>query len=139
MKMGKVLLADSHQDILAGVRTLLESMFNMVFMVADEASLLEAAEKVNPDLIIADLSLPVTEEINVAQRLIKKFPAVKLIILSVHDEKVAIDECIEAGVAGFVLKKTAVNDLVAAIESVQQGITYVSPSVRMKPENGPMH
>jgi DNA-binding NarL/FixJ family response regulator len=57
----------------------------------------------------------------------------------VHDEKVAIDECIEAGVAAFVLKKTAVNDLVAAIESVQQGITYVSPSVRMKPENGPMH
>ena len=139
MKMGKVLLADRHQDILAGVRTLLESMFNMVFMVADEASLLEAAEKVNPDLIIADLSLPVTEEINVAQRLIKKFPAVKLIILSVHDEQVAIDECIETGVAGFVLKKTAVNDLVAAIESVQQGITYVSPSARMKPENGPMH
>lgn len=131
MKMGKVLLADSHQNMLAGVRTLLESMFDKVFMVADEASLLEAAEKINPDLILADLSLPVTGEINVAQRLTKIFPTIKLIILSVHDEQVAVDECIEAGVAGFVLKREAVNDLAVAIEAVKQGTTYVSPSVKV--------
>jgi len=139
MKMGKVLLADNHQNMLAGVRTLLENMFDKVFMVADEASLLEAATKINPDLIIADLSLPVTKESNVAQRLIKNFPTIKLIVLSVYDEQVAIDECIESGVAGFVLKRTAVNDLAAAIEAVKQGTTYVSPSIKMKPENSPMH
>jgi len=133
MKQGKVLLADNHQNMLAGVRTLLEDMFDRVFMVADEASLLEAAEKIQPDLIIADLSLPVTGEINIARRLRKTFPEIKLIILSVHDDRVAINECIEAGAAGFVLKRAAVNDLVQAIEAVQRGSRFVSPGVHQYP------
>ena len=128
MKKGKVLLADIHQNMLAGVRTVLESIFEKVFMVADEASLLDAAEKIKPDLIIADISLPVTAEINVARRLHMTFPEIKLIILSVHDESSAINECMEAGAQGFVLKRTAVNDLVPAIEAVLQDDTYVSPS-----------
>lgn len=128
MKQGKVILADTHQNMLAGVRTLLESMFDKVFMVADEPSLLEAADKIKPDLIVADLSFPVTREVNIARRLHKAFPEIKLIILSVHDEPNAIKECIEAGAAAFVLKRTAVNDLVPAIEAVLRDIPYVSPS-----------
>ena len=128
VKQGKVLLADNHQNMLAGVRTLLESMFEKVFMVADEASLLEAADKIRPDLIIADLSLPVTVEINIARRMRSAFPGIKFIILSIHDEQTAITECFEAGAAAFVLKRTAVNDLVPAIEAVRQGAPYVSPS-----------
>src|SRR5512135_2094013 len=115
MKQGKVILADRHQNMLAGERTLLESMFETVFMVADEASLIEAAERLSPDLIIADLSLPVSRELNVARRLKKAYPGIRLIILSVHDEGTAVGECLEAGAVGFVLKRTAVNDLVAAI------------------------
>ena len=128
MKKGKVLLADIHQNMLAGVRIVLENMFENVFMVADEASLLDAAEKIKPDLIIADISLPVTAEINIARRLRKTFPDIKLIILSVHDESSAVNECMEAGAKGFVLKRTAVNDLVPAIEAVMQDDSYVSPS-----------
>ena len=128
MKKGKVLLADIHQNMLAGVRTVLENMFENVFMVADEASLLDAAEKIKPDLIIADISLPVTAEINIARRLHMTFPEIKLIILSVHDESSAINECMEAGAQGFVLKRTVVNDLVPAIEAVLQDDSYVSPS-----------
>ncbi|MHB8788548.1 MAG: response regulator [Desulfobulbaceae bacterium] len=128
MKQGKVILADTHQNMLAGVRTLLESMFDKVFMVADEPSLLEAADKIKPDLIVADLSFPVTREINIARRLHKAFPEIKLIILSVHDEPNAIKECIEAGATAFVLKRTAVNDLVPAIEAVLRDIQYISPS-----------
>lgn len=128
MKKGKVVLADIHQNMLAGVRTLLESIFEKVFMVADEASLLDAAEKLKPDLIIADLSLPVTAEINIARRLHTTFPEIKFIILSVHDESSAINECMEAGAKGFVLKRTAVNDLIPAIKAVLQGDSYVSPS-----------
>ena len=126
MKQERVLLADRHQSVLASVRTLLESKFDKVFMVADEGSLLEAAEKIVPNLIIADLSLPVSKEVNIARRLKKVFPEIKLIILSIHDEPTAITECMEAGVAGFVLKRTAVNDLVPAIEAVMQGSKYIS-------------
>jgi DNA-binding NarL/FixJ family response regulator len=128
VKKGKVLLADIHQNMLAGVRSVLENMFEKVFMVADEASLLDAAEMIKPDLIIADLSLPVTSEINIARRLNKNFPEIKLIILSVHDESSAVNECMEAGAKGFVLKRTAVNDLVPAIEAVLQNDSYVSPA-----------
>ncbi len=114
--------------MLAGVRSLLENMFEKVFMVSDEASLLEAVEKLEPDLIIADLSLPVTVEINIARRLNKVFPEAKLIILSVHDESIAISECMNAGAAGFVLKRTATNDLIPAIEAVLHGTRYISPT-----------
>jgi DNA-binding NarL/FixJ family response regulator len=138
VKQERVLIADKHQNMLAGVRTLLESMFDKIFMVADEESLLEAAEKIAPNLIVADLSLPVTKEINIARRLKKTFPEIKLIILSVHDEPTAIKECMDAGAAGFVLKRTAVNDLVPAIEAVLQDVKYVSPSAMNKFENSPV-
>ena len=128
MKQGKVLLADNHQNMLEGVRNLLESMFETVFMVADEASLIEAAEKLKPDLIVADLSLPVTKEINIVRRLNTAFPDIKLIILSIHDERAAVSECIEAGACGVVLKRMAVDDLVPAVEAVLKGLKYVSPS-----------
>lgn len=124
-----MILADSHQNMLAGERSLLESMFETVFMVADEASLVEAAVKLSPDLIIADLSLPVIGEINIARRLKKAFPNIKLIILSVHNEGAAVGECLVAGASGFVLKRTAVDDLVPAIETVLRGEIYMSPSV----------
>jgi len=129
MKQGSVILADSHQNMLAGERTLLESMFETVFMVADETSLIEAAEKLKPDLIVADLSLPVAHEINIARRLKKAFPGIKLIIMSIHDEGTAVGECLVAGASGFVLKRTAVNDLGRAIETVLRGEIYMSPSV----------
>ena len=135
MKKGKVLLADKHQNMLEGVRTLLESIFEKVFMVADEGSLLEVAEKISPNLIVADLSLPVSREINIARRLKKTFPEIKLIILSIHDEPTAINECMDAGVAGFVLKRTAVRDLVPAIETILAGGQYISPSLQKKIEN----
>jgi DNA-binding NarL/FixJ family response regulator len=129
MKQGKVLLADNHQNMLEGVRTLLENLFETVFMVADEASLMLAAEKIKPDLIVADLSLPVTKEINVARRMRTAFPQIKLIILSIHDEQTAFGECIEAGASGIVLKRRAVDDLVPAVEAVLKGGTYVSTSI----------
>jgi two-component system response regulator DegU len=128
MKQGKVLLADNHQNMLEGVRNLLEDMFETVFMVADEASLMEAAEKLKPDLIVADLSLPVTKELNIVRRMKTAFPQIKLIILSIHDEQAAFGECIEAGARGIVLKRRAVDDLVPAVEMVLKGGIYVSPS-----------
>ena len=125
-KKGKVILADRHQGLLAGLRSLLEDIFEHVFMVADEASLLKAVEKINPDLIIADLSLPVTEEMNIARRLKGNFPGIKMIILSIHDEESAIRECFDAGADGYVLKRAAVDDLVPAIKAVLNGRSFLS-------------
>ncbi len=127
MKSGRVLLADSHSTMLEGIRGLLETMFEAVVMVADEESLLEATAKLKPDLVVADLSLPVSEGGNVARRLKNRHPELKIIILSVHDEPTAVKEALAAGALGFVLKRSAVTDLVPAVRKVRQGQTYISP------------
>jgi len=131
-KAGRVLLADRHQNMLEGIRTLLETVFDVVVMVADEKSLLDSLEKVKPDLVVVDLSLPITEEVNVPRRIKKRSPDMKIIILSVHDEQTAVDDCISAGAAGFVLKRTATHDLIPAVREVLKGRTYLSPSVEME-------
>lgn len=123
---GKVLLADVHQNMLAGVRSLLEGLFDKTFMVADEASLVEAIEKIAPDLIIADLTFPVIEEGNILRILQKYCPQIKFIILSVYDSEAVVSECRRAGAGAFVFKRTAVDDLTLAIESVMKGDWYVS-------------
>jgi len=118
--------------MLEGIRTLLESVFDVVVMVADETSLLDCLEKSPPDLVVVDLSLPVTEEINVTRRIRTRNPEMKVIILSVHDEPAAVDDCLSAGATGFVLKRTASYDLIPAVREVLKGKTYVSPSVEME-------
>ena len=129
MKKGRVILADCHLTMLGGEKKCLEEMFETVFMVADEVSLFEAAERLHPDLIVADLSLPVSGNINIVRRLRQSFPEVKLIVLSVHDEDAAVSDCFAAGARGFVLKRTAVNDLVPAVRTVLNGQVYLSPSL----------
>ena len=132
-KSGRVLIADKHQNMLEGLRSLLESAFDVVVMVADEKSLLDSLDKVNPDMVVVDLSLPITEEVNVARRIKKHNQDTKVIILSVHDEQTAVDDCMLAGASGFVLKRTAANDLIPAVWEVLKGRTYVSPSVEIVP------
>ncbi len=129
MKYGSVILADRHQNMLEGIRGLLEVMFETVVMVADKASLFDTAEKINPDLAVVDLSLPVSSEINIARQLKDRYPDLKIIILSVHDEQTVVSEIMNVGVSGFVLKRSAASDLFLAVDKVLGGKTFVSPSL----------
>lgn len=129
MKQGRVLLADSHQNMLFGVKDLLEKMFEVVLMVADEKSLIDAADKLRPQLVVVDLSMPVSKEVNVARALAKLNSGLKFIILGVHDERMVVDDCLAAGASGYVLKRTAADDLVPAVKKVLGGGIYVSPTV----------
>ena len=130
MKHGSVLLADSHGPMLEGVRSLLEERFASVVMVADENSLLLTAEKLLPDLAIVDVSFPVAGRKNVVAVLQERFPELKLIALSVHDETVAVDRVMSNGASAFVLKRSATTDLVPALQEVFAGRVYVSPGAR---------
>ncbi len=103
-------------------------------MVADEESLLAAIPRVQPDLVVVDLSLPVDGHPHIVERLGQQFPALKVIVLSIHTEAEAARAALRAGAAGFVLKRTAVTDLNEAVRAVRGGKTYVSPTVDMKPE-----
>ena len=125
-----VILADSHQNMLEGIRGLLETTFETVIMVADKNSLFKAAEDLDPDLAVVDLSLPVAGEVNVARELKNRHPQLRLIILSVHDEPVAVEEVMAAGASAFVLKRSAATDLMQAVDEVSNGNLYVSPKIQ---------
>jgi DNA-binding NarL/FixJ family response regulator len=115
--------------MMGGVRYLLKELFDLIYMVADEHSLADAVVTNPPDLVIVDLSMPVSSAQNVARLLHRLNPDLRFIVLSVHDEQIVADECLAAGAKGFVLKRTAVTDLIAAVETVLRGGTYVSPSI----------
>jgi DNA-binding NarL/FixJ family response regulator len=130
MKHGRVLLADGHLGMLGGVHGLLDALFETVLMVADERSLIDAVKTFKPDLVVVDLSLPRTGEANVARTLLERDSRLRVIVLSVHDDPTVVGQLLHAGIAGYVLKRAAAKHLVAAIEEVLRGGSYVSPALR---------
>jgi DNA-binding NarL/FixJ family response regulator len=137
MKYGRVLLADSHLNMLGGIHSLLDALFETVLMVVDERSLEDAVTALKPDLVVVDLSLPREGEANIARRLMGRHPGLRLIVLSVHDEPTVASQMLNAGVAGFVLKRSASTDLIPAVKEVLRGGTYVCPAFQgLLPESG---
>jgi DNA-binding NarL/FixJ family response regulator len=116
-----VLLADRHHDLTEGVRGLLETTFGTVVMVADEASLLEGAERIRPDVAIVDISLAQDSGLGWLRALRQRCPEVKVIVLSVHDEQSVRRAAMDAGADSFVLKRAIATDLLDAVESVRAG------------------
>ena len=129
-----MLLADAHSNMLEAVRGLLAGKFVTTVMVADEPSLLEAVVRMEPDLVVVDLSLPVSGGVNVVRTLCSRYPALRVVVLSVHDERIAVSQALGAGAAAFVLKRTAVVDLTAAVDAVLRGAAYVSPVLGWQPD-----
>jgi DNA-binding NarL/FixJ family response regulator len=114
-----VLLADRHHGLAEGVRGLLETAFGTVIMVADEASLLEGAVRLQPDVAVVDLSLARNSGLGWLQTLRQRCPNLKVVVLSVHDELAFRRAAMEAGADAFVLKRAIATDLLTTIERVR--------------------
>ncbi len=132
MKEVRILLADSHKLMLEGLSYLLRPTFEVVGLVSDANSLLEVADTLKPDVVVVDLSLPTTNEVNAVHQLRNRNPELKVIVLSVYDEPEVINKILATGVSGFVLTRSAAWDLIPAIHKVLQGQTYVSPALRWR-------
>ena len=113
------LLADRHHGLAEGVRGLLESAFDTVVMVADEASLLEASGRLRPDVAIVDLSLARDCGLGWMQELRRRCPGLKLVVLSVHDEPCVCQAALAAGADAVVLKRAIATDLLAAVDALR--------------------
>ncbi len=129
MKHGCVILADVHHPMLAATEGLLEGIFNTVVMVSSFESLLEAAQKIRPDLVVADLSLPSSDERKLLLRLDEQLNKFKIIILGTYNDTDIVNSIMEKGVRGYVLKQSIATDLLQAVDKVLGGETYVSPLV----------
>jgi two-component system secretion response regulator SsrB len=115
-----VLLADRHHGLAEGLRSLLETAFGTVVMVADAASLLEGAARLRPDLAVVDLSLAREGALAWLGDLRRRCPVLKVIVLSVHDEASVRAAALAAGANAFVLKRAIATDLLPAIARLQQ-------------------
>ena len=124
-----VLLADSHHGLSEGVRSLLATAFDAVVMVADEVSLFESAGRLQSDLAVVDLALSRGNGLELVRRLRGRFPEMKLIIVSVHDQPSVSRSVLDAGANGFVVKRAIATDLLAATDAVLAGQCYVSPDI----------
>jgi DNA-binding NarL/FixJ family response regulator len=127
-----LLIADSHSNMVKAVQGLLSDLFDTVVAVSDEDSLLQNAAALKPDLIIVDLSLPVSAAGNIFRllRILRSAPAGRIIALSIHDEAATARQSLAAGAMGFVLKRSAATDLIPAVHEVFHGHTYTSPGVQ---------
>jgi DNA-binding NarL/FixJ family response regulator len=126
----RLLLADDHSLVRQGLRALLE---RQGFQVASEASdgqeAVRLAAKVQPEVAILDISMPVLNGLDAARELLKSSPKTKVVLLTQHDEDHYVTEALRAGAKGYVLKSQAADDLVHAIREVCSGAVYLSPSI----------
>jgi two-component system response regulator NreC len=123
----RILIADDHGVLRAGLRALLkaEPKLEVVGEAADGAEALRLASALQPDIVLMDISMPDCGGIEATRRLRGLLPDVRVLILTVHDDKSMVQEAIQAGAAGYILKRAAESELVNAIQAVSRGDMYV--------------
>ena len=124
-----MLLADRHHGLRDSVRGLLETEFETVFMVANEASLLEGAGRLKPAIVVVDLSLSAGDLRGLLLRARGRSPSSKVLMLTVHDEPTIAEATLTAGADAVVLKRCLITDLVPAIAALRAGERYASPGI----------
>jgi DNA-binding NarL/FixJ family response regulator len=129
MSKTRVLLADDHTIVAEGLRSLLEGEFEFVGTVGDGRSLLDAAQKLKPDVIVADISMPLLNGLDAARQLKREGAAAKIIFLTMHTEAQLAAEAFRAGASGYLLKSSAGEELITAIHEVIKGRAYVTPLI----------
>ena len=126
MAIARVLLADDYPEMLDKVTHLLRGEFDIVGSAHDGGQALEAAARLNPDLLVLDISMPVLSGIQVAAHLRGSGCKAKVIFLTVHEDRDYIDAAFAVGALGYVLKSRVGTDLLPAIYAVLQGHRFTS-------------
>ena len=129
--MGKprVLIADDHKIVLEGLRSLLQSEFEIVGEVEDGRNLVSEAERLRPELVVADISMPNLNGIDAARQIKKINERIRIVFLTMHADVTYAAGAFEAGASGFVLKHSAPQELILAMHEAMQGKTYVTPMI----------
>ncbi|TFG43808.1 MAG: response regulator transcription factor [Gemmatimonadales bacterium] len=125
----RLLLADDHLLVAEALKSLLEAEFDLVGVVEDGRALVEAAAKLRPDVIVADITMPHLNGIEALVQLRQGGDKVPVVFLTMHRDVTFARRALEAGAAGFVLKHSAADELVTAIRAALKGETYISPQV----------
>ncbi|MCB8816661.1 response regulator [Desulfosporosinus shakirovi] len=125
----RILLADDHAVMRAGLRVLLnlEEDIEVVGEAADGEEVVKMVDGILPDLVLLDLTMPNLSGIECIDRILEKHPAMKILVLTMHDDEEYMKAVIRAGGKGYVLKKAADVELLSAIRTVSRGELYIYP------------
>lgn len=125
----RVLLADDHALMRQGLRMIIDSQGDMevVGEAGDGFEALELAEKLRPDIILMDLTMPRCGGLEATRLIKRQLPEVKIIVLTVHEEAESLFEALQSGARGFLLKKARAEELIAALRGVLRGEVHLSP------------
>ncbi len=129
MNRARVLLADDHRGAAEQLKSLLARDFDLVAVVEDGLALVEAARRLQPDVIVADISMPRLDGLSALAELKKENPHVRVVFTTMFAEPAFARLALKAGARGFVVKHSAWTELVPAVLSVLDGRTFVSPSL----------
>jgi DNA-binding NarL/FixJ family response regulator len=129
-----VLLADDHRAVCDSVATLLEPDFDVLGTVSNGAEMLTEARRLNPDVVITDISMPVLDGLEAARQLRAKNSEAKVIFLTVHDRPEFVKACLALGAVGYVLKRRLTTDLIPAIQAALEGRRFISPTLNYPDE-----
>ncbi len=135
----RVLLADDHPMMLAGLRKLLEPEHEVVGTATDGQALLAAAEHLRPDLVVTDVEMPGLDGIEATRRLRRTAPSARVLILSIHAEPSFVRAAFAAGAWGYLTKTSAPEEIERAVREVLADRFYVSPSVARAAVAGVAH
>ena len=129
MRRVNVLIADDHAIVKDGLVSLLKDSYEVVGAVVDGQRLLDEARRLRPDVIVTDVSMPGMSGLDVMARLKADGVDSKVIVLTMHNDAEMAAQALRAGASGFLLKQSAGEELVTAIEQVLQGRVYLTPAV----------
>ncbi len=125
----RVLLADDHLLVAEALKSLLSEEFHLVGVVSDGRELIEAAGRLRPDVIVADIAMPHLNGIDALIRLREEGNQVPVVFLTMHRDVTYARRALEAGASGFVLKHSASVELLAALHAALEGKTYLTPQL----------
>lgn len=127
----RVLLADDHTIVRQGLRALLDSQedIEVVGEAEDGRQAFEKTKELVPDVVVIDITMPNLNGIEATRQIKKLNPEIKVLVLTVHDNEEYIHQILQAGASGYLLKESAVTDLVSAINAVKKGGIFLSPAI----------
>jgi len=126
MPRTKVLLADDHTVVAEGLQSLLKDTFDLVGVVHDGRALVEGVEKLRPDVVVTDISMPLLNGLDAIQQIRARHPETKIIVLTMHGETQLAVDAFRKGASGYLLKVSPGEELVTAITQVAQGRSYIT-------------
>ena len=127
----RVILADDHAVVRAGILSMIENLaeIEIVGQAGNGREALQLVEKIQPDVLVTDISMPEMNGFEVALQVTKAFPKVRVLILSMHTSEEYVVQALRSGATGYLLKDTEAQEIAVAIKAVAGGATYFSPSV----------